>query len=61
VKIIFELIQEVEEQVIRIRLQLKEAQYRYKSYVDDHSIEQSYKVEDMFFFHIRPNKKTIRF
>jgi hypothetical protein len=51
----------MEEQVIQIRKRLKEAQDRHKIYVDAHRTDQSYKVGDQVFIHIRPNKSTIWF
>jgi hypothetical protein len=56
-----ELIQEMEEQVIQIRKRRKESKDRQKLYVDAHRTDQSYKVGDQFFIHIRPNKSTIQF
>jgi hypothetical protein len=56
-----EFIQEMEEQVIQIRQRLKKAQDRQKSYVDAQRTNQSYKVGDLVFIRIRPNKSTIRF
>jgi hypothetical protein len=56
-----ELIQEMEEQVIHIRQQLKEAHDRKKSYVDAHRNDRSYKVVDQVFICIRANKSTIQF
>jgi hypothetical protein len=47
--------------VIQIRLRLKEAHDRQKSYVDAHRTDRSYKVGDHIFIRIRPNKSTIRF
>jgi hypothetical protein len=47
--------------VIQIRKRLKEAQDRQKIYADAHRTDRSYEVGDQVFFHIRPNKSTIRF
>lgn len=53
-----ELVQEMEEQVRQIRQRLKEEQDRKKSYVDSHTIDQSYEVGDQVFIRIQPNKIT---
>ena len=47
--------------MIQIRQRLKEAHDRQKSYVGVLTTDQSYKVGDQVFIHIRPNKSTIRF
>ena len=54
-----ELIQEMEEQIVQIRL--KEAQDRKKRYADAHRSNISYDVGDHVFFYIIPNKSTILF
>ena len=56
-----ELLQEMEEKVVQIRKQLKEAQDRQKSYANAHIIDRSYEVRDRVFICIRSNKSTIRF
>jgi hypothetical protein len=55
------LIQEMEDQVIHIRQQLKETRDKQKMHVDAHRTDQSYEVGYHVFICIGPNKNTIRF
>jgi hypothetical protein len=45
-----EAIQEMEEQMKKIRQRIKEAQDRHKSYIDAHHVDRSYEVGDQVFF-----------
>eukprot|EP00253_Pinus_taeda_P007570 PITA_07570 len=56
-----EILQEIEEQVCRIRKILKQAQDRQKSYADMNSVDCSFKEGEFVFLRVKHQKSSIRF
>jgi len=56
-----EMLQEMEEQVCRIRKRLKRAQDRQKSYADMHKVDCIFKEGEFVFIRVKPQKRYIRF
>jgi hypothetical protein len=56
-----EVIQEMEDQMKKIRQRIKEAQDRQKSYADARRVEHSYKFGDRVFLGEKPCKSSIKF
>lgn len=56
-----EILQEMEEQVCRIRQRLKWAHDRNKSYADMNRVDRSFKEGELIFLRVKPHKSSIRF
>lgn len=56
-----EMLQEMEQQVVRIREHLVAAQDRQKKYVDAHRVDRQFSVGDWVFLHVRLRKSLIHY
>ena len=51
-----ELLKEMEQEVVKIRQNLKAAQYRQKSYVDKHTMNREFSVGDHVYLKVKAKK-----
>ena len=56
-----EMLQKMEEQVLKIRQRLKEANDRQKSYADAKRTPREFSVGDKVLLRVKPQKSTIKF
>ena len=55
-----ELLREMEQEVVKIRKNLKAAQNRQKSYVDKHRVNREFNVGDHVYLRVRPRKSSLK-
>ena len=55
-----ELLKEMDEEVVKIRQNMKAAQDRQKNYVDKHRVNREFSIEEHVYLRVRKNKSSLK-